>query len=136
MFNNWLLQVNLCSQKLTVILIPTYFNGQGYPRVDFYLIFFLGGIGQIFDWQTDDNPSEPKSGKCQAFDEYRGPEVIPGDHIKTDKEIENWVLDACETAYHPSVRNSNNRHSQNETNIFNEHRSNHWKYKYLAYKLI
>ena len=63
----------------------------------------------------------------KAFDEFRGPEVIPGDHVKTDKgicdantnknysvkhnrlellshlkEIENWVLDACETAYHPS----------------------------------
>jgi len=38
----------------------------------------------------------------KAFDEFRGPEVIPGDHVKSDKEIENWVLDACETAYHPS----------------------------------
>ena len=63
----------------------------------------------------------------KAFDEFRGPEVIPGGHVKSDKgicetktiielieqnnwlellshfkEIENWVLDACETAYHPS----------------------------------
>jgi len=38
----------------------------------------------------------------KAFDKYRGPEVIPGDHVQSDKEIENWVLEACETAYHPS----------------------------------
>lgn len=37
-----------------------------------------------------------------AFDKYRGPEVIPGDHIQSDADIESWVLDAAETAYHPS----------------------------------
>jgi len=38
----------------------------------------------------------------KAFDQFRGDEVIPGSNIQSDKEIENWVLDACETAYHPS----------------------------------
>ena len=38
----------------------------------------------------------------KAFDQFRGDEVIPGNHVQSDQEIENWVLDACETAYHPS----------------------------------
>jgi choline dehydrogenase len=41
----------------------------------------------------------------EAFDQYRGPEVIPGAQFKTDKEIGEWVKSACETAYHPSCSN-------------------------------
>jgi len=38
----------------------------------------------------------------KAFDEFRGPEVIPGSKYQSDKEISEWVKEACETAYHPS----------------------------------
>jgi choline dehydrogenase len=37
----------------------------------------------------------------QAFDEYRGAEVAPGDAVQSDDEIDNWVADSAETAYHP-----------------------------------
>jgi len=36
-----------------------------------------------------------------AFDEYRGPEIEPGDDVQTDDEIDHWVANAVETAYHP-----------------------------------
>jgi len=41
----------------------------------------------------------------KAFDEYRGDEVIPGATYKSDKEVSEWVKEACETAYHPSCSN-------------------------------
>ncbi|WP_165722748.1 MULTISPECIES: choline dehydrogenase [unclassified Pseudoalteromonas] len=37
-----------------------------------------------------------------AFDEYRDEEIQPGKHIQTDKEIDAFVRQAVESAYHPS----------------------------------
>ena len=36
-----------------------------------------------------------------AFDEFRSDEYMPGSHVQSDKEIEQWVLDNCNTVYHP-----------------------------------
>lgn len=36
-----------------------------------------------------------------AFDEFRSDEYLPGSHVQSDKEVENWVLDNCNTVYHP-----------------------------------
>jgi choline dehydrogenase len=36
-----------------------------------------------------------------AMDKYRGDEIQPGYHIQTDAEIDAWVLDNVESAYHP-----------------------------------
>ncbi|WP_394221247.1 choline dehydrogenase [Alteromonas gracilis] len=37
-----------------------------------------------------------------AFDEFRGGEIQPGEHIQTDEEIDAFVREAVESAYHPS----------------------------------
>jgi len=37
-----------------------------------------------------------------AFDPYNGGEISPGDKVKTDEEILDWVRRDGETAYHPS----------------------------------
>jgi len=40
--------------------------------------------------------------KQPAFDPYRGDEIQPGKDVSTDDEIDAWVLDNVESAYHPS----------------------------------
>jgi choline dehydrogenase len=37
----------------------------------------------------------------KAFDEYRGKEINPGDHVQTDQEIEEFIKGHAETIYHP-----------------------------------
>lgn len=37
-----------------------------------------------------------------AFDEYRGDEIQPGSEILSDEEIDRWVRNNVESAYHPS----------------------------------
>lgn len=37
-----------------------------------------------------------------AFDDYRGEEIQPGQHIQTDEQIDAFVRQAVESAYHPS----------------------------------
>ncbi|WP_226702354.1 choline dehydrogenase [Microbulbifer elongatus] len=37
-----------------------------------------------------------------AMAPYRGPEVSPGDGVQTDDEIDNWLAESAETAYHPA----------------------------------
>ncbi len=37
-----------------------------------------------------------------AFDDYRDEEIQPGKHIQTDEEIDTFVRQAVESAYHPS----------------------------------
>ncbi|WP_218353497.1 choline dehydrogenase [Alteromonas lipotrueiana] len=37
-----------------------------------------------------------------AFDEYRGSEIQPGESIETDEQIDAFVRQAVESAYHPS----------------------------------
>lgn len=36
-----------------------------------------------------------------AFDEFRGPEIAPGERIRTDSEIDGFVREHVESAYHP-----------------------------------
>ena len=36
-----------------------------------------------------------------AFDPYRGPEISPGDDVRTDDEVDAWVADHAVTGYHP-----------------------------------
>ena len=38
----------------------------------------------------------------QALDEYRGEEIQPGTHIQSDEEIDSFVREFVESAYHPS----------------------------------
>jgi choline dehydrogenase len=38
----------------------------------------------------------------EAFDQYRDGEIQPGEHIKTDEEIDAFVRSHVESAYHPS----------------------------------
>jgi choline dehydrogenase len=38
----------------------------------------------------------------KAFDPYRGREIQPGEHVRTDEEIDAFVRDKVESAYHPS----------------------------------
>ncbi|QPG04629.1 choline dehydrogenase [Salinimonas marina] len=38
----------------------------------------------------------------QAFDEYRGSEIQPGEAVQTDEQIDAFVRQAVESAYHPS----------------------------------
>lgn len=38
----------------------------------------------------------------KAFDPFRGKELQPGDHVQTDEEIDAWVRQNADTAYHPS----------------------------------
>ncbi|RDL45415.1 choline dehydrogenase [Marinomonas piezotolerans] len=37
-----------------------------------------------------------------ALDEFRGEEIQPGASVQTDEEIDRWVKDNVESAYHPS----------------------------------
>ena len=37
----------------------------------------------------------------QAFDEYREPEIFPGENIQSDKDIENFIRNKAESIYHP-----------------------------------
>ncbi|ANP47653.1 choline dehydrogenase [Candidatus Viadribacter manganicus] len=39
--------------------------------------------------------------KQHALDLYRGPEFAPGEHIRTDSEIDAWIRQTGETIYHP-----------------------------------
>ncbi|XP_075039344.1 choline dehydrogenase, mitochondrial [Mixophyes fleayi] len=38
----------------------------------------------------------------KAFDEFRGPEILPGSSVQTDKEIDAFIRQKSDTAYHPS----------------------------------
>ncbi|TDQ77688.1 choline dehydrogenase [Dongia mobilis] len=38
----------------------------------------------------------------KAFDPYRGPEINPGDNVKTDAEIDAFIRRRGDSAYHPS----------------------------------
>jgi len=37
----------------------------------------------------------------EAFDPYRGPELMPGAHIMKDDQIDGWIRKTAETIYHP-----------------------------------
>jgi len=37
----------------------------------------------------------------RAFDRYRGREITPGDAVRTDSEIDQWVRATAESIYHP-----------------------------------
>ena len=36
-----------------------------------------------------------------GLDLYRGPEMRPGEHVRTDAEIDTWIRHTAETIYHP-----------------------------------
>lgn len=36
-----------------------------------------------------------------AFDPYRGPEIAPGDHVQSDEQLDEFITNAVESAYHP-----------------------------------
>merc|ERR1719447_2077083 len=38
----------------------------------------------------------------KAFDEFRGPELLPGSNAKTKEEIDEFIRRAGDSAYHPS----------------------------------
>ncbi|CAI9549445.1 unnamed protein product [Staurois parvus] len=38
----------------------------------------------------------------KAFDEFRGPEILPGSSVQTDEEIDAFIRQKADTAYHPS----------------------------------
>jgi choline dehydrogenase len=38
----------------------------------------------------------------KAFDPYRGKEIQPGEHVRTDQEIDLFIREKVESAYHPS----------------------------------
>ncbi|KAE8612759.1 hypothetical protein XENTR_v10012974 [Xenopus tropicalis] len=38
----------------------------------------------------------------KAFDDFRGPEVLPGPNVQSDKEIDAFIRQKADTAYHPS----------------------------------
>jgi choline dehydrogenase len=37
----------------------------------------------------------------KAFDSYRGPELMPGAHVRTDEQIDAFIRETAETIYHP-----------------------------------
>ena len=41
-------------------------------------------------------------GMQPAFDEFRNREIDPGEHVQTDDEVDAWVRENVETAYHPT----------------------------------
>ncbi|KAM7171508.1 choline dehydrogenase, mitochondrial isoform 1-T2 [Macrochelys suwanniensis] len=38
----------------------------------------------------------------KAFEKFRGPEIQPGSHVKSDKEIDAFIRQKADSAYHPS----------------------------------
>ncbi|KAM4721709.1 choline dehydrogenase, mitochondrial [Rhinophrynus dorsalis] len=38
----------------------------------------------------------------KAFDEFRGPEILPGPSVQSDEEIDAFIRQKSDTAYHPS----------------------------------
>lgn len=38
----------------------------------------------------------------KAFEKFRGPEIQPGSHVQSDKEIDAFVRQKADSAYHPS----------------------------------
>lgn len=37
----------------------------------------------------------------KAFDEFRGPEIQPGEHLQSDEDLDNFLREHLESAYHP-----------------------------------
>lgn len=37
----------------------------------------------------------------QAFDLYRGPEISPGEHVQSDEQLDAFIREHAESAYHP-----------------------------------
>jgi len=45
----------------------------------------------------------------QAFDPFRGPEIQPGEHVQTDEQIDAFLREHLESAYHPCGTNKMGR---------------------------
>ncbi|MDX1604850.1 MAG: choline dehydrogenase [Candidatus Competibacterales bacterium] len=72
------------------------------PRQPPQILFnYLQHEQDRFDWRaclrlTREIIAQP------AFDDYRGPEIQPGEAVRSDAELDAWVRQNVESAYHPS----------------------------------
>ena len=74
------------------------------PRVEEHPRIFFNYMSQPEDWEemracvrlTRELFAQP------AFDRYRGRELQPGVAVQTDEQIDEFIRQKCETAYHPS----------------------------------
>jgi choline dehydrogenase len=72
------------------------------PRVKPFILFnYLQHGDDRLDWRacirlTREIIAQP------AFDDYRGPEIQPGEDVRSDAAIDAWVRANAESAYHPS----------------------------------
>ena len=74
------------------------------PRIEDHPRIFFNYMSQPEDWEemracvrlTRELFAQP------AFDRYRGREIQPGANMQTDEQIDEFIRQKCETAYHPS----------------------------------
>ena len=74
------------------------------PRIEDHPRIFFNYMSQPEDWEemracvrlTRELFAQP------AFDRYRGREMQPGAQVQTDEQIDEFIRQKCETAYHPS----------------------------------
>ena len=68
------------------------------PRI---LFNYLKEQRDIEDWRTCLRLTREIIGQ-PAFDEFRGDEIQPGNDVQSDEDIDSWVRQNVESAYHPS----------------------------------
>ena len=74
------------------------------PRIEDHPRIFFNYMSQPEDWEemracvrlTRELFAQP------AFDRYRGRELQPGAEVQSDEQIDEFIRQKCETAYHPS----------------------------------
>ena len=69
-----------------------------HPKV---LFNYLTAEKDILDWRACIRLTREILGQS-AMDRFRGEEIAPGDEVHTDSEIDAWVRQNVESAYHPS----------------------------------
>jgi len=69
-----------------------------HPKV---LFNYLTAEKDISDWRACIRLTREILGQS-AMDRFRGEEIAPGDEVHTDSEIDAWVRQNVESAYHPS----------------------------------
>lgn len=62
---------------------------------------YLSALEDIDDWRTCIRLTREIMAQ-PAMDTYRGGEIQPGEHVSTDANIDAWVREHVESAYHPS----------------------------------
>jgi choline dehydrogenase len=73
-------------------------NPREHPKV---LFNYLTVREDIEDWRTTIRHTREILGQS-AMDKYRGEEIGPGAEVQTDEQIDHWVRQSVESAYHPS----------------------------------